>query len=48
MDVIDADAICAALKTARRTLASEHRAELLTTYKALATDAAYEVTEAQV
>jgi len=48
MAVIDADAIVAALKVARKTLALEHRSELLATYESLRTDAPYQVNEEQV
>ena len=43
MEVIDADAIVAALKTARKSLATAHKAELLATYESLASDAPYAV-----
>ena len=48
MEVIDADAIVAALKSARRSLAAAHKEALLETYHSLASDAPYEVNEAQV
>ena len=48
MEVIDADAIVAALRAARRSLAEANREALLSTYHSLASDAPYEVNEAQV
>jgi aminopeptidase N len=48
MEVIDADAICTALKVARQTLASAHKEALLATYNSLTSDAPYEVNEEQV
>ena len=48
MDVIDADAIVAALRHARKTLAEANKDALLSTYHALASDLPYEVNEEQV
>jgi len=48
MAPIDADAICAAMGVARKTLATEHKAALLETYHSLATDEPYAVNEEQV
>ena len=48
MDVIDVDAISAALRVARRTLAATFRDELLATYHELATDEPFAVNREQV
>jgi len=48
MEVIDADAIVAALRLARKTLASANKGALLECYHALASDKPYEVNEEQV
>ena len=48
MDVVDVDAICAALRVAKRTLAAEFKAQLLGTYTSLATDEPFAVDKKQV
>ena len=48
MAVVDVDAIGAALKAARRSLAATFRDELLSTYNALASDAPFAVNREQV
>ena len=48
MSPIDADALCGALKFARKSLATEHKDALLDKYKSLASDEPYAVVEGQV
>jgi len=48
MAVVDVDAICAALRVARRTLAAEFRSQLLAAYSSLATDEPFAVDKKQV
>jgi len=48
MGEIDVDAICAATKVARKSLAAAHKAELLATYHSLTSSEPYAISEAQV